>query len=207
MKTSPAFKKPLCLLATALLAVPFLSSCGSGSGSGSMGKDRRNKMLIKRARPEDAPPPRRQAGEDLPGFHFQVRAGQRAEEQEDPSRQDGGSQEDRARRPPPARSSRDASAPARCSPPTPPGRDPIVTRILWLSGKERHNRNTFGRYIYIHGTPEERKIGRPASYGCIRMKSRDVIDLYRKVGVGAEVEVTTKPLRSTEEGRKHYARY
>ncbi len=69
------------------------------------------------------------------------------------------------------------------------GRDPIVTRILWLRGLDRWNRNTYGRYIYIHGTPEERKIGRPASYGCIRMKSRDVIDLYRRVGVGADVHI------------------
>ena len=73
--------------------------------------------------------------------------------------------------------------------PNSPGRDPIVSRIIWLKGTERRNQNAFRRYIYIHGTPEERTIGRPASYGCIRMKSRDVIDLYRRVGVGAEVRV------------------
>lgn len=73
--------------------------------------------------------------------------------------------------------------------PNAPGRDPIVTRIMWLTGAEYRNRNTFGRYIYIHGTPEEYKIGQRASYGCIRMKSKDVIDLYRRVGVGAEVRV------------------
>ncbi len=73
--------------------------------------------------------------------------------------------------------------------PNAPGRDPIVSRILWLKGKDYHNRNTFSRYIYIHGTPEEYKIGRPASYGCIRMKSRDVIDLYRRVGVGARIKI------------------
>lgn len=73
--------------------------------------------------------------------------------------------------------------------PNSPGRDPIVSRIIWLKGTERRNRNAFRRYIYIHGTPEERTIGRPASYGCIRMKSRDVIDLYRRVSVGAEVRV------------------
>ena len=73
--------------------------------------------------------------------------------------------------------------------PNSPGRDPIVSRIIWLKGTERRNRNAFRRYIYIHGTPEERTIGRPASYGCIRMKSRDVIDLFRRVGVGAEVRV------------------
>ena len=80
--------------------------------------------------------------------------------------------------------------------PNAPGRDPIVSRILWLRGKESQNRNTFGRLIYIHGTPEERTIGRPASYGCIRMKSRDVIDLYKRVGIGAEVRVVTGSLAS-----------
>jgi len=81
-------------------------------------------------------------------------------------------------------------------PPDAPGRDPIVTRILWLEGKEPGNRNSFGRYIYIHGTPEERNIGRPVSYGCIRMRSRDVIDLYDIVGRGARVEIRDRPLRS-----------
>ena len=73
--------------------------------------------------------------------------------------------------------------------PNSPGRDPIVSRIIWLKGMEYKNRNAYRRYIYIHGTPEERTIGRPASYGCIRMRSRDIIDLYRRVGVGAEVQV------------------
>lgn len=75
-----------------------------------------------------------------------------------------------------------------------PGRDPIVTRILWLDGLEPHNRNAFRRYIYIHGTPEERNIGRPVSYGCIRMRSQDVIELFDTVGVGARVNVTTDSL-------------
>ncbi len=75
-----------------------------------------------------------------------------------------------------------------------PGRDPIVTRILWLRGKERENASAYGRYIYIHGTPEERNIGRPASYGCIRMRSRDVIDLYDRVGEGSEVYISTSAL-------------
>jgi len=70
-----------------------------------------------------------------------------------------------------------------------PGRDPIVTRILWLDGTQSCNRDAFARCIYIHGTPEERNIGRPASYGCIRMRSRDVITLYDIVGVGARVKV------------------
>ncbi|MDQ3620872.1 MAG: L,D-transpeptidase [Verrucomicrobiota bacterium] len=75
-----------------------------------------------------------------------------------------------------------------------PGRDPIVTRILWLKGLESNNRNAYDRTIYIHGTPEEWRIGEPASYGCIRMRSRDVLDLYNTIGVGARVEVTTVPM-------------
>jgi lipoprotein-anchoring transpeptidase ErfK/SrfK len=75
-----------------------------------------------------------------------------------------------------------------------PGRDPIVTRILWLEGLERGNRNAFRRYIYIHGTPEERNIGLPVSYGCIRMRSKDVIDLFDKVEKNTLVVVTSKPL-------------
>lgn len=75
-----------------------------------------------------------------------------------------------------------------------PGRDPIVTRILWLDGLETRNRNAYGRYIYIHGTPEERNIGQPVSYGCIRMRSRDVIELYDRVGAGARVRIVTGDL-------------
>jgi lipoprotein-anchoring transpeptidase ErfK/SrfK len=86
--------------------------------------------------------------------------------------------------------------------PNAPGRDPIVTRIIWLKGKEHRNSNTFGRYIYIHGTPEEFNIGKPVSYGCIRMKSSDIIDLYQRVGVGAQVSIINTPLYKTNEGRK-----
>ena len=75
-----------------------------------------------------------------------------------------------------------------------PGRDPIVTRILWLEGLEPRNRNAFSRYIYIHGTPEERNIGRPVSFGCIRMRSCDVIELFDSIGVNAQVFITPKPL-------------
>jgi len=75
-----------------------------------------------------------------------------------------------------------------------PGRDPIVTRIIWLRGREAQNANAFARDIYIHGTPEERNIGRPASYGCIRMRSNDIINLYSRVGPGAEVSIITAPL-------------
>ena len=80
------------------------------------------------------------------------------------------------------------------------GRDPIVTRILWLRGREAQNANAFGRYIYIHGTPEERLIGMPASYGCIRMRSVDVVQLYNIVGVGAAVTIVETPLVSTIPG-------
>jgi len=75
-----------------------------------------------------------------------------------------------------------------------PGRDPIVTRILWLDGLEGRNRRAFQRFIYIHGTPEERNIGLPVSYGCIRMRSRDVISLYDTIGVGARVIILPGPL-------------
>jgi len=78
--------------------------------------------------------------------------------------------------------------------PDAPGRDPIVTRILWLRGLEAQNSNAYGRYIYIHGTPEERYIGIPASYGCVRMRSRDVIQLYNIVGWGARVSIVNAPL-------------
>lgn len=81
--------------------------------------------------------------------------------------------------------------------PDAPGRDPIVTRILWLRGLEAQNRNAYGRYIYIHGTPEERNIGTPASYGCVRMRSSDVIRLYDIVGEGAKVTIVNEPLAHT----------
>ena len=78
--------------------------------------------------------------------------------------------------------------------PDAPGRDPIVSRILWLRGVEAQNANAYGRYIYIHGTAEERNIGKRASYGCIRMRSRDVIQLYDIVGPRARVTILDAPL-------------
>ena len=75
------------------------------------------------------------------------------------------------------------------------GRDPIVTRILWLRGLERRNARAYERAIYIHGTPVERLIGRPASYGCIRMRSRDVAHLFNEVNVGTRIAVFTCHLR------------
>lgn len=75
-----------------------------------------------------------------------------------------------------------------------PGRDPIVTRILWLEGMEEQNRNARSRAIYIHGTPEERNLGKPVSWGCIRMRSRDVVSLYEQVPVGTEVLIMRERL-------------
>ncbi len=74
------------------------------------------------------------------------------------------------------------------------GRDPIVTRILHLRGLEKSNARAYGRGIYIHGTAEERKVGHPASYGCIRMKSRDVIRVFDRVPVGTKVEIVNVSL-------------
>jgi len=78
--------------------------------------------------------------------------------------------------------------------PNAPGRDPIVSRIIWLRGREPQNANAFGRDIYIHGTPEERNLGLPVSYGCVRMSSNDVIKLYVVVGLGAQVTIVDVPL-------------
>jgi len=70
--------------------------------------------------------------------------------------------------------------------------DDITSRILWLQGEEDginkgENIDSFKRYIYIHGTSEEGLIGQPASHGCIRLKNKDVIDLYKDVAIGTLV--------------------
>ena len=75
-----------------------------------------------------------------------------------------------------------------------PNRDAIVSRVIWLRGREQQNAATHDRCIYIHGTPEERNIGKAASFGCIRMRSRDVIALYDQVHIGMHVTVSDKPL-------------
>ena len=67
--------------------------------------------------------------------------------------------------------------------------DLVMTRILWLEGLERRNANTHDRYIYIHGTNHEEKIGTPASHGCIRMKNADLLELFEQVAVGTPVEI------------------
>ncbi len=78
--------------------------------------------------------------------------------------------------------------------PNAPGRDPIVTRILCLRGLEPQNSQASCRGIYIHGTPQERLIGRPASYGCIRMRSRDVMRVFEAAPVGTKVEIVNESI-------------
>ena len=75
-----------------------------------------------------------------------------------------------------------------------PGRDWILTRILWLSGCEPgFNRlrqvDTMRRLVYIHGTSDERSIGRPVSHGCVRMRNRDVLELFDRVAPGTLVNI------------------
>lgn len=75
--------------------------------------------------------------------------------------------------------------------PNSPGRDPIVSRIIQLVGLEAGNANSYSRRIYIHGTAEESTIGSPASYGCIRMKSNDVVELFNLVNKGEPVAIAS----------------
>ncbi len=75
-----------------------------------------------------------------------------------------------------------------------PGRDWILTRILWLSGCEKgHNRlgpvDTFQRYIYIHGTPDLERLGQPVSHGCIRMDNHELITLFNQTRAGTPVHI------------------
>ena len=72
--------------------------------------------------------------------------------------------------------------------------DNVTTRILWLSGLEKGKNkgkkvDSYRRYIYIHGTDEEGRLGSPASHGCIRMNNQDVIDLYQNISVGTLVVI------------------
>jgi lipoprotein-anchoring transpeptidase ErfK/SrfK len=71
----------------------------------------------------------------------------------------------------------------------PPTEDLVMSRILWLDGLDEHNANTRDRFIYIHGTKHEDKIGRPASHGCVRMRNIDVVDLFELVDEGAHVTI------------------
>ena len=72
--------------------------------------------------------------------------------------------------------------------------DNVTSRILWLSGMEKGiNKggkvDSHSRYIYIHGTDEEGRLGQPASHGCIRMKNHSVIDLFEQVPLGTLVDI------------------
>ena len=69
-------------------------------------------------------------------------------------------------------------------------KDHVQTRILWLEGLDPDNANTFGRYIYIHGTNAESRLGAPASFGCVRMANAEVIDLFERVPAGTAVEIS-----------------
>jgi lipoprotein-anchoring transpeptidase ErfK/SrfK len=69
----------------------------------------------------------------------------------------------------------------------PPTEDWVMSRILWLDGLEEHNANTRDRFIYIHGTKHEDKIGIPDSHGCVRMRNADVAELFTLVDEGTHV--------------------
>ena len=76
-----------------------------------------------------------------------------------------------------------------------PGRDWMLTRILWLSGCEPgRNRlgdvDTMRRYIYIHGSPDNAEMGKPGSIGCIRMRNSDIVELFDLVPPFTEVDIS-----------------
>ena len=77
-----------------------------------------------------------------------------------------------------------------------PERDWILTRILWLTGLERGrnrggDRDTLRRFIYIHGCPDTAPMGEPLSHGCIRMRNRDMVELFEQVNVGDRVLISS----------------
>ncbi len=86
----------------------------------------------------------------------------------------------------------------------PADHDSILTRIIWLRGMERQNRNAYERAIYIHGTNQEHMVGQwlPSSYGCIRMKNRDVLEFFNLVTIGVVVEIQKTPLSPLHETPK-----
>lgn len=65
--------------------------------------------------------------------------------------------------------------------------DLVLTRILRLEGLDARNANTFDRYIYIHGTNDEKRIGQRGSHGCVRLRNDDMIELFDLVAEGTEV--------------------
>ncbi|MFL6537995.1 MAG: L,D-transpeptidase family protein [Chthoniobacterales bacterium] len=76
-----------------------------------------------------------------------------------------------------------------------PQDDLIMARILWLDGLGQRNANTRRRYVYIHGTNQERDIGRAASHGCVRMRNVDVAELFDLVEVGTPVTIVRATMR------------
>ena len=70
-----------------------------------------------------------------------------------------------------------------------PDRDWILTRILWLEGLEEHNNNSKDRYIYIHGTPDSTELGKTGSKGCIRVKNKDMVEIFNLSHEGDEVNI------------------
>jgi lipoprotein-anchoring transpeptidase ErfK/SrfK len=73
--------------------------------------------------------------------------------------------------------------------PLPATEDFVMSRILWLDGLDEHNANTRERFIYIHGTKHEEKIGSPASCGCVRMRNIDIVELFDLVEEGTPVVI------------------
>jgi L,D-transpeptidase YbiS len=73
--------------------------------------------------------------------------------------------------------------------PLPPTKELVTLRTLWLAGFDEHNANPQDRFIYIHGTKQENKIGNPASHGCVRMRNEDVVELFDLVDEGAHVTI------------------
>jgi L,D-transpeptidase YbiS len=86
-----------------------------------------------------------------------------------------------------------------------PGRDWILTRILWLSGCEPGfnrlgNVDTMRRYIYIHGSPDSAEMGTPGSHGCIRMRNADILDLFERIPTGTPVDILDGPIDRNTDG-------
>jgi len=79
--------------------------------------------------------------------------------------------------------------PLRGSEALPPTEDFVTSRILWLDGLDEQNANTRDRFVYIHGTKHEDKIGTAASHGCVRMRNSDVIELFEMVDEGTPVVI------------------
>ena len=82
-----------------------------------------------------------------------------------------------------------------------PQRDWILSRILWLSGLEeginkgsnaQGGCDTYQRYIYIHGTPDDESMDMPLSHGCVRMRNQDIVELFEQVDEGATVAIVAK---------------